>query len=93
MNITQRYRVTGYVQGVGFRAYAMARALTLDLSGYVRNRRDQSVEVLAMGPLESIEAFHRALLVGPEGSRVDQVSEMPPGHDENPQGFSILPTI
>ncbi len=49
-----RLRVTGYVQGVGFRAYVRRRALALGLSGYAKNMPDGSVEVVLQGDEQSI---------------------------------------
>lgn len=44
-----RIRVTGYVQGVGFRAFVRRHAMRLGLRGYARNMPDGSVEVVAQG--------------------------------------------
>ncbi len=49
-----RIRVTGYVQGVGFRAYVRRRALSLGLRGYAKNMPDGSVEVVAQGDESAI---------------------------------------
>lgn len=53
-------QITGRVQGVAFRAYTTREARRLDLSGWVRNCTDGSVELLAegdMAPLEELEAW------------------------------------
>ncbi|MFW5797719.1 MAG: acylphosphatase [Spirochaetota bacterium] len=73
-------RVHGRVQGVGFRYQARSVARRLDVSGYVRNRFDGSVEVEAEGPREKVEQFHRWLEKGPPGARVTKVdaTEGPP---------------
>lgn len=66
--------VRGYVQGVGFRFFVLERAEVLGLVGYVRNIRDgRSVEVVAEGPRQDLEAFLSDLRMGPGGSRVDGV--------------------
>jgi acylphosphatase len=57
--------VEGHVQGVGFRAFVLDRALELDLTGWVRNRWDGSVEVMAEGPKMELERLLAALLHGP----------------------------
>jgi acylphosphatase len=44
-----RLRITGRVQGVGYRAFVEMQAEMLDLEGWVRNRRDGSVEAVAAG--------------------------------------------
>lgn len=66
--------VTGMVQGVGFRYFAVTRARGLGgVSGWVRNRRDGSVEVEAQGPRAVVDRFVDDLKVGPRWSRVDGV--------------------
>lgn len=66
-------RVTGRVQGVGFRYYVMSSAVELDLLGWVRNRRDGSVEVVAEGNLDALRSLMRALQQGPRSSAVQEV--------------------
>ena len=68
--------VTGRVQGVGFRWFARDRATALGLSGWVRNRADGSLEILAEGPAEALEAFEAALRLGPPGAAVGSVQAM-----------------
>lgn len=65
--------ITGKVQGVFFRASAQEKALALGLTGWVRNRSDGSVEALAEGPRERVEAFIAWCWQGPEASRVESV--------------------
>jgi acylphosphatase len=64
--------VKGRVQGVGFRYFTHNLANRLDLSGWVRNLRDGSVEVLAIGHKQVLERFLQELRAGPVGSRVDE---------------------
>lgn len=71
--ITRRYTVTGRVQGVGFRWYVEREARTLGLSGWVRNRADGSVEVLAAGTNQQLNELYDKLKQGPRASRVDNV--------------------
>ena len=66
-------RVTGRVQGVGFRYFTLEVARRLDLAGYVMNTRDGGVRVYAEGPRESLEQFLRVLQQGPGGARVREV--------------------
>lgn len=66
-------RITGVVQGVGYRASFEAQARQLGLAGWVRNRRDGSVEAVVSGPDDSIEAIVNWAQVGPAMARVDQV--------------------
>lgn len=62
--------VEGYVQGVGFRAFVQAAAVCLGLNGWVRNRWDGSVEVLAEGPKTKLELLLADLYRGPRASTV-----------------------
>ena len=66
-------RVIGRVQGVGFRYYVMGAAAELGLVGWVRNRRDGSVEVLAEGELETLKKFVQSLQRGSRSSAVKEV--------------------
>ena len=67
-------RVTGRVQGVGFREYVRHQAVAHALTGYVRNDEDgRTVEVVAEGDEGQIEAFLDALLDGPRFSRVEHI--------------------
>jgi len=66
-------RISGMVQGVGFRYFAQRKALALGLSGYVRNLPDGTVEVYAEGQRDLLENFLGELHQGPEFSRVDEV--------------------
>ncbi len=58
-------RVEGRVQGVGFRYFVLENANRLGSTGWVRNRRDGSVEVLAEGPRADLETLLAALQRGP----------------------------
>lgn len=66
--------VRGRVQGVGFRATTAAQAMSLGLRGWVRNRIDGSVEVLAAGPASALERFVAYLQQGPGTARVTGVA-------------------
>jgi len=57
--------VTGHVQGVGFRAFVQDQAYRIGLTGWVRNRWDGSVEVLAEGEKYKLETLLQALYRGP----------------------------
>ncbi len=65
--------IHGRVQGVGFRFFAQLRASELGLTGYVRNRWDGTVEVVAEGEEDSVRRFLGALRVGPRSAIVDRV--------------------
>jgi acylphosphatase len=70
---TRRYVVRGRVQGVGFRWFVEREAHTLGVAGWVRNRADGTVEVLAMGSKEQLSNLHARLRQGPRAARVDEV--------------------
>lgn len=74
---TERFLVHGRVQGVGFRWWARQEANALGISGFVRNRRDGTVEVLASGTAEALEEFASRLRSGPPAARVDRVEREP----------------
>ena len=66
-------RIEGRVQGVGFRDACVRQARALGLGGWVRNRRDGSVEVWAEGPPQAVAELQVWLHRGPTMARVDRV--------------------
>jgi acylphosphatase len=72
---TRRYIVTGRVQGVGFRWFVEREAAQVGVTGWVRNREDGSVEVMATGTREQHRSLRPRLQQGPRAARVDQVQE------------------
>ncbi len=86
----RHYLVTGRVQGVGYRDWTVRRARALGLDGWVRNRADGAVEVVASGSGPLLDAFLAALRDGPPLASVDaiEIAEAEPP----PQGFSRRPT-
>jgi acylphosphatase len=88
--VARRYFVSGRVQGVGYRNYVEHVAEKLGLSGYVKNRRDGTVEVFAMGTPEQLGALRAALQKGPMMARVADVMEEPSAVEPKYQGqFAI----
>lgn len=73
------YRITGRVQGVGFRWWTCRLARHLGLRGQVRNLRDGSVEVRARGPETVLVSFEERLKQGPPGARVARLQRFDPG--------------
>jgi acylphosphatase len=65
--------VRGHVQGVGFRLFVQRRAVTLGLTGFVRNLRGGGVEAAVEGPRHVVEALVEAVRHGPPGAGVDGV--------------------
>ncbi|WP_291688284.1 acylphosphatase [Bradyrhizobium sp.] len=90
--------ITGRVQGVGYRAWVEHRARNHDLEGWVRNRRDGSVEALFAGPAEIVSEMVASCRRGPSSARVDAVQDEGGSPDalnlRRPgERFSVLPTI
>src|SRR6266850_2253654 len=71
----RRFLVRGRVQGVGFRWFVEREAHTLGIAGWVRNRADGTVEVLAMGTHDQLSGLRSRLREGPRAARVDDVEE------------------
>lgn len=70
-------KISGRVQGVGFRWSLQRKAIQLGLSGWVRNCTDGSVEAVAAGPLESLHQLQAWAQHGPPAARVDEVLVSP----------------
>ena len=85
-----RFVVTGMVQGVGFRAWAVSQAARLELQGYIRNRADGAVEAEAAGDPDAIGRFRDLLAQGPHSAHVQRVLEEPPGVEELPETFRTV---
>ncbi len=65
--------IVGDVQGVGFRSWTLRQATSLNLTGWVKNRPDKAVEVIAEGEKESLEVFVERCGKGPEVAWVENV--------------------
>ncbi|TAK90196.1 MAG: acylphosphatase [Burkholderiaceae bacterium] len=91
--MTKHLKITGLVQGVGYRFSFQREALSLHLSGWVRNCRDGSVEALVIGEAQALERIIAWARRGPPGAAVREVfvSEADDGAVQL-QGFEILPT-
>jgi acylphosphatase len=93
-----RLRITGLVQGIGFRAFVADEAARLGARGWVRNRRDRSVEALVAGAPDIVGEMIVACRRGPPGSQVDgvEVEAAGAGSAETAApgpAFRILPTV
>jgi acylphosphatase len=90
--------IRGRVQGVGYRYWVEQQATARELEGWVRNRRDGSVEALFAGPADVVSEMIALCQRGPSSARVDTVQEDPANADalklRRPgERFSLLPTI
>ena len=94
--LTRRLIISGRVQGVGFRWALHAEARALALEGWVRNRRDGTVEALISGAPEAVETLTAWAFQGPSTARVDQVlfnDEPDPRAGELEGDFRLRPTF
>jgi acylphosphatase len=87
-----RLTVTGRVQGVGYRDWAIATGMRLGLTGWVRNRRDGAVEALIVGEEGAVGQMIEACRRGPPAARVEEIDVDPVDLDILPAGFTRLPT-
>ena len=74
--VARKFLIRGEVQGVGYRFFAQRAAARHQIVGYVRNCPDGTVEALAEGPSNSVEAFKHDLATGPQWAVVDQLEEI-----------------
>lgn len=84
MKVRRRVVVHGLVQGVFFRDSVRRRALTTDVSGWVRNTADGAVEGVFEGERVTVEALVEFCREGPRGARVDRIDVI----DEIAEGVS-----
>jgi acylphosphatase len=97
MNVVRHVIVRGRVQGVGFRMFVEHAAERLNLEGWVRNKRDGSVEAVFAGPEEAVAAAVEECRQGPRSAAVESVDAGEGGFDlllrRNPdKRFSVLRT-
>jgi len=99
MSATIRHvAIRGRVQGVGYRAWVEEEATARRLEGWVRNRRDGSVEAVFAGSDDVVGDMIAACRRGPSSARVDAVEDETAGSDmlnlrHAGERFSVLPTI
>lgn len=90
MNVIKHLHIAGRVQGVGYRLYMQLKARELGIAGWVRNRRDGSVEATVQGAPEAVEAMIAWARNGPPGAAVTDVRISEDGGSYT--GFETLPT-
>jgi len=93
----RRVVVRGRVQGVGYRAWTEDTAILNGLDGWVRNRRDGSVEAVFAGPATAVAEMIEACRRGPASAQVETIEQHDAGAPELAMrrvnsGFSVLPT-
>jgi acylphosphatase len=94
----RRVTIRGRVQGVGYRAFVAHQATAQRLEGWVRNRRDGSVEALFAGPEAVVADMIEQCRRGPSHAHVETVEEEPAGSEalnlrRAGESFSVLPTM
>ena len=90
--IAVRLIIEGRVQGVGFRAFALEAALRRGVRGWVRNRRDGTVEALLVGAEPDVAAVIASCREGPRLSLVTKLSAEPAA-DDGTQSFHERATV
>lgn len=91
--IARHLAIAGRVQGVGFRYSMQREAGRLGVRGWVRNRRDGSVEAWIQGSEESVAALTEWARRGPAGARVTDLRVAPAEADGTLDGFEQRPTL
>ena len=89
--IRKRVVIEGRVQGVGYRYWTERAADKLHLAGWVRNRRDGSVEAVFSGDAGDVSEMLERCKDGPHSARVTAVTVTEEGAS-GPTGFDVLPT-
>lgn len=88
----KRLVIAGQVQGIGYRDWMVRKARELGVSGWVRNRRDGTVEALVAGEVASVEELSRMCRRGPRLAEVTSISEEMAEPPAEP-GFHQVPTL
>jgi acylphosphatase len=96
-HVIRQVTIRGRVQGVGFRAWVEYEATARNLGGWVRNRRDGSVEALFAGPADVVADMIVLCRRGPTSARVEAVAEETANPDalnlRRKERFALLPTL
>ena len=90
--VARQIRVSGRVQGVGYRAGLLAQARALGLKGWVRNRTDGSVEALVHGEPGAVDALIAWARRGPPAARVSDVHVSTAAAEPLAPHFEVRPT-
>jgi len=92
MDTRLQARIDGRVQGVGFRYFVLECAIQLDLSGWVRNMQDGTVEVTAEGSRAALDRLLDLLHQGPRSAYVTEVKTTWEPATGEFQSFEVWPT-
>ena len=97
-DVIRHVLISGSVQGVGFRYWTRRTATARGLQGWVRNRRDGTVEAVFAGPEQAVTEMIALCRRGPDMARVDSVDEAPAEPDvldfrKKGERFSELATV
>ncbi len=90
--VARRVVAEGVVQGVGYREFTRRWAMRLNISGWVRNRRDGAVEALVCGAAADVDLMLEKLREGPPGAAVHTLRAEKGGSGEGEAGFVVRPT-
>lgn len=98
MSVIRNMIAHGRVQGIGYRAFVEHQALRRGIGGWVRNRRDGSVEAVFAGDADAVAALIEACRKGPLGARIDALHQREGTEDELKARipgdlFSVLATV
>jgi acylphosphatase len=98
MDVIFRVVIRGRVQGVGFRVWTEMIAAERGIEGWVRNRRDGSVEALFAGASEAVLAVIDLCRAGPPGARVETIDQREAGAEDlalrrGGESFSVLASL
>ena len=90
--VTRQIRVSGRVQGVGYRVSLQYEARKQGVCGWVRNRSDGTVEAVLQGSQEAVDALIAWARRGPTGSQVSNVEDSPAEREPAHARFELRPT-
>ncbi|KAJ4837779.1 hypothetical protein Tsubulata_026320 [Turnera subulata] len=90
---TVRVVIKGRVQGVFYRNWTVDNATELGLKGWVRNRRDGSVEALFSGDADTVQEMEQRCRRGPPAAMVTALQVFPCSDDPETNGFERKPTV
>jgi acylphosphatase len=97
VSVIRHVTIRGRVQGVGYRAWTQYSAEGRGQHGWVRNRRDGTVEAVFAGSADDVRAMIEECRQGPPGSRVDAIEEREGTPEElmlrSGYRFAMLPTV